>query len=252
MNQENVWHEDDEFWDLFAASMFTPRKWEEAVEEVDHLARLLDLAPGAAVCDLACGPGRHSIALARQGYATTGVDRTASYLAAAGDKAQAEGLHVEFVQADMRTFRRPEAFDAVINMLTAFGYFEDPDDDRRVAENVHRSLRPGGAFLLDVAGKEWVARIFQPRDWSRLDDGTIFLAERKVLKNWSWMWNRWMLFKDGRWFEKELSHRIYSAVELETLLRQAGFARVDIYGHISGEPYDHQAKRLIAVARKAS
>ena len=40
------------------------------------------------------------------------------------------------------------AFDAIVNLFTSFGYFADPDDDRRVLENAFRSLRPGGTMLL--------------------------------------------------------------------------------------------------------
>lgn len=179
----------------------------------------------------------------------TGVDRTTTYLEQARQQAEKEGLNVEFVHEDMRAFVRPGAFDSVVSTFTTFGYFEDPADDRRVVENVYKSLKPGGIFLIDMHGKETLARIFQEKDWSE-KDGVIMLQERKVTQNWSWMWSRWIIFKGNERIENELSHRLYSGTEAAALLTGGGFSRADIYGSLEGIPYDHKAQRLIAVGRK--
>lgn len=62
------WHEQDAFWQTMADKMFTPSQWEQAAVEVDHLLALVKMAAGAAVLDLCCGPGRHSLELARRGF----------------------------------------------------------------------------------------------------------------------------------------------------------------------------------------
>jgi SAM-dependent methyltransferase len=190
-----------------------------------------------------------TLELARRGFQVTGVDRTRPYLDSASRQAETEGLEIEFVQSDMRDFCRPDAFDAVVNLFTSFGYFEDPEDDRQVALNVYRSLKPGGVFLIDMMGKEVLARIFSERDWYE-EDGVLILQERKITKNWSWMENRWIIFVDNNRAELNLSHRIYSAVELTSLLTECGFAPIDAYGNLDGSAYDHLARRLVVVAHK--
>ena len=104
-----VWHEQDSFWET--VPMFGDHHWEIAPEQVAGVISLLSLEPGAAVLDLPCGVGRHSLEFARRGFDVTGVDRTAAYLQTARERAAAEGLSVEWLQADMREFIRPEAFD---------------------------------------------------------------------------------------------------------------------------------------------
>jgi SAM-dependent methyltransferase len=156
-------------------------------------------------------------------------------------------LKLEFVHDDMREFCRPAAFDVVLNLFTAFGYFEDQADDLRVVQNVHQSLKPDGRFLLDVMGKEVLARIYRERAW-REQDGLLILEERKLSKNWSWIDNRWILIKDTERTEFDISHRLYSAVELTTLLREGGFRTFEVYGDLKGSPYDETAKRLVVVA----
>jgi hypothetical protein len=104
-------------------------------------------------------------------------------------------------------------------------------------------------LLLDMMGKEILARIFSERDW-REEDGMLILEERTLAPDWSFLDNRWILLKDGERREVTVSTRQYSAAELGRLLKDAGFDRVDIYGDLGGAAYDMAAKRLIAVAHK--
>ena len=137
----------------------------------------------------------------------------------------------------------------VINLFTSFGYFDDIKDDKQVIINVYRSLKNKGVFLIDIMGKEVLARVFCERNWHEVDNN-IVLEERKICKNWSWIDNRWILIKDGKKEEYKICHRIYSAVELAALLNECGFNPIDVYGDLTGETYDHTAKRLILVAHK--
>jgi SAM-dependent methyltransferase len=244
-----VWHEQDDFWE--AVPLFDEERLEMASAEVDAVLSLLDLEPGATVLDLCCGVGRHSLELARRGYRVTGVDRTAAYLDTAHHQAAAESLDVEWVQADMREFVRAGAFAAAVNLYTSFGYFEDPAQDRQVAENLVQSLVPGGSLVMEMMGKEVLARIFRPRDWRELPDGSLFLQERRICRDWTWIENRWILVKDGERKEYPLGTRLYDGAGLRALLLQAGFESVELYGDLTGTPYDTGARRLVAVARKA-
>ena len=244
-----VWHEQDLFWQT--VPLFDREHLEAAPQEVEAIISMLGIEPPASVLDLCCGVGRHSLELARRGYRVTGVDRTAAYLETARQRASDEGLVVEWIQADMREFVRPDAFDAAVNLFTSFGYFEDPAEDRQVVSNLTRSLKAGGALVMELMGKEVLARIFLPCDWTELADGTLFLQERKVRREWTWIENRWILIKDGQRREFEVSHRLYDGAGLKTLLLEADFRSVDLYGDLSGAPYDIDARRLVAVARKA-
>lgn len=251
MTDSKDWFEQDDFWEAFELIMFPPERFEAAIQQVSNISDMLDLQPGTEILDLCCGPGRHSVELARNGMKVTGVDRTSAYLDKARHRAEAEGVSVEFVQSDMREFVRPEAFDIAINLFTSLGYFDDPEDDLKVLKNVHRSLRKGGRLVIDTIGKENLARIFRERDWHREDDGTIMLEERKASPDWSRMNNVWTLIKDGNQREFRFSHRIFSAVELSDLCRQAGFSHTRAYGSLACAPYNHTAARLVVIATKS-
>lgn len=249
MTNRKPWHEEDRFWEAVTPILFGKRRWEEAPKEVESMITLLGLEPGMKVLDLCCGVGRHSLELARRGFVVTAVDRTESYLRQASELAKKEGLTIEFVKEDMRNFIRPNAFDAVINFYTSFGYFEDPDDDRKVIKNVYQSLKVGGVLLIEMMGKEILARIFRERDWFE-EDGLLILEERKLGDCWDRVETRWIIIRENQRIEQKLSLRLYSAVELRSLLSECGFKEIEIYGDLQQSPYNQMARRLIAITRK--
>src|SRR6185312_5184831 len=71
-----------------------------------------------------------------------------------------------------------EEFDAVFNLWTSFGYFENETEDRLVLDRAFRALRPGGAFVLETVNLYAVLRRFEPRSWHELGDGRMLLEER--------------------------------------------------------------------------
>ena len=98
-------------------------------------------------------------------------------------------------------------------------------------------------------GKEVLARIFQEKRW-REEDGVIILEEAKLSEDWGSVDSRWIIIRDGRRDECRLSLRLYSAAELCELLKSCGFGRAEVFGDLSGSPYDQTAKRLVVVAHK--
>jgi hypothetical protein len=117
--------------------------------------------------------------------------------------------------------------------------------------NVYRSLKEGGVFIIDMNGREVLARILQPRDWQELQ-GTFLLVERRVERSWTLMRNRRILIKDNKRTEFEITHWLYSGAEFVEMLKESGFKSVELYGALDESSYDQAAKRLVAVARKLS
>lgn len=241
-----TWFDDPAFWDGFKDAMFHAKRREGTPAEVDALLKLLGLAPPARILDMPCGFGRHSVELARRGFAVTGIDLHEPYLA----EARAEAPEVEWIRADMREFRRPETYDAVLNLFTSFGYFDDPEDDRRVARNALESLRPEGAFVIDTMSKEVLAAKYQERVWHELDDGSRLLTRQTIEDGWRAVRNEWTLYRGDERREAWFWNRLYAGTELERLLLDAGFADVKLHGWFDGRPYGPGAPRLVAVARR--
>ena len=244
------WFEDESFWEDFYPTMFGEERFEIATDQVDKILALTGFE-GRDVLDLCCGPGRHSVLLAKRGFRVTGVDRTPFLLNKAKQRAGAENVQVEWVLQDMRDFARPNSFDLVLNLFTSFGYFDDKSEDMKVLRNIFESLRSGGTFLIDVIGKEYLARVLQATVSADGPDGSVLVQRHEIFDDWSRIRNEWILVKGDRARTFRFHHTIYSAQELKDRLYDAGFANVKIYGDLDGNEYGSECKRLIAVARKS-
>jgi SAM-dependent methyltransferase len=260
--KEPQWFNDVEFWERFAPVMFDDAHWAEVPVVADAVTRLLRFdfyqteksvsASGASspkILDLCCGFGRISAELARMGYAVTGVDITESYLKTAREEAAYENLDIEYIKADAREFTRPDFFDAVVNLYISFGYFSDQKDDLLLLRNAYQSLKKGGCLIIETLGKEIAVRDFVEAELFERAGFTV-LTEYEALDSWTFLKNRWILLKDGERLEKTFIQRLYSASELRTILMEAGFDKVEIYGDWDETPYDRKAAKLIAVGRK--
>ena len=243
------WFEDESLWVDTYPFMFSPARIAAAAEEVEPLLRLVGGKPKS-ILDLCCGPGRFAIPLAQRGLRVTGVDRTAFFLEKARERAAAAGVEVEWVLDDMRSFVRPGAFDLALSMFTSFGYFDDKGEDLTVLQNIHESLRPGGALVMDVVGKELVAQAFKPTVSRKHPDGAVVIDRREVLADWTRIRMEWTIIRGDSVRVYTIDHTVYSGQELKDRFTAAGFADVKLYGSMNGAPYDRQADRLIAVGRK--
>ncbi|HSR68641.1 MAG TPA: class I SAM-dependent methyltransferase [Acidobacteriota bacterium] len=243
------WFSEEEFWSSTYPFQFPPRTFRACRREVTSIIELSGCRAGAAL-DLCCGPGRHSVPLAQRGFEVTGVDGTSFLLDKAREYARSEDVEVEWLQEDMRSFRRSRRYDLAINLTISFGYFDDPDDNRAVLCNVFDSLKAGGVLVIDVAGKEVIARQFVEVGYLEEDGAGLAIQRRRVVDDWNRLEMQWLDLREGKCRCFKLRSWMYSGRELKELLADVGFSRVDLFGNFQGDEYGTEATRLVARARK--
>lgn len=230
---------------------------ERTQREVDFINSTLNLpqaAPGttggARVLDLCCGHGRHTVELAAAGYSMVGQDLSATFLDLAKDAAAARDLQIQFVHSDMREIPFEGEFDAVINMFTAFGYFDDTEN-QKVLNAVARALKPGGKFLIDLLNTLWIIRNFLPQSWDELSDGTVALTKRDYnLLTGNIEELRTYIAPGGSKREVCLIWRSYIYPELAKMLNCAGLAPIQVFGNFDGSEFAWDSNRMIVLAEK--
>src|SRR5947209_8077169 len=184
------WFDSEEFWRDLYPYMFPVERLAAAPDQVAQILALTGISSGD-VLDLCCGPGRHSAAFAEQGFSVTGVDLSPYLL----ERARPHAGNLEFVLDDMRDFRRPVSFDLAVNLFTSFGYFEAPGDELNVLRNVQASLRPGGVFLMELIGKEYLAAHWASARCLDFADGTVLLQRAKVREEWRRVFCEWTIIQ---------------------------------------------------------
>lgn len=220
--------------------------------EVEFVERALGLTEPCDLLDLCCGPGRHSVRLAQRGHRVTGVDISAYNLQQAAEQAEEFAVEVAWREADMReTGLAASSQDAVINMFTAFGFFDD-DGNQRVLEEVARVLRPEGRFLIDLVNRDSLMRRHQPRMWSDRRNGAVLLQEHAFDSATGSQTTHWTVVKaDGERIAQSFTVRIYTLQELELRMALAGLEVEEAWGGLDGKALTMDSHRLVVLARKA-
>jgi SAM-dependent methyltransferase len=111
----------------------------------EQLCEALDLRAGRKVLDVAAGNGMATLAAARRWCAVTSTDYVPALLASGRARAAAEGLVVDFREADAEDL--PFADGAFDTVLSTFGVMFTPDQDQAAAELL-RVCRPLGQIGL--------------------------------------------------------------------------------------------------------
>jgi SAM-dependent methyltransferase len=248
-SRRREWFDNNTFWRELYPFMFQDQRFAAASVEIQNVLSLTQ-PNGKSALDLCCGPGRCSIALAQAGFQVTGVDRTEFLLNKARLRAREARVKIEWVRMDMRDFIRPDAFNLVLSMFTSFGYFDNKLEDLEVLRHMLTSLKPGGVCLIDVTGKEWLAKVFQPTTSDLLPDGTKLIQRHKIFDEWTRVQNEWTLIRKGKAKTFKFHHTIYSGQELRDRMEQIGFTDVKLFGSFEGDEYGQNAQRLIAAGYK--
>lgn len=111
----------------------------------ESLAEAMDLRAGQRVLDVAAGNGNATLAAARRHCDVVSTDYVGALLRRGQARAEADGLEVQFREADAESLPFGEAsFDAVVS---TFGVMFTPDQERAAAE-LARVCRPGGKIGL--------------------------------------------------------------------------------------------------------
>lgn len=244
------WFESESFWTTFAPIMFDDARWQEAPTVAQHVQRIAKLSEGDTVLDAGCGLGRISVELAALGLDVTGVDIIQTELDAAKDSAEAEGVPLKLINADLRTFKPENQFDCVINLYTSFGYCDSVEEDMEILHNMCSAVKKGGSFIFECISRETAVMYWTPgEEFDRA--GYHVKTHFEVVGAWEGLRSNWKLFgNDGKIIEHEFIQRLYPASFLRDKILEFGFSSVEVFGEYNGEKYDQNARTMLIVARK--
>lgn len=225
--------------------LYNNRNYKEANFFIDNLCDNLELAPHSTIWDLACGKGRHAMALNKKGYHVIGTDLSVNSITEASKNGNST---LDFFVHDMRQPFKINYFDAVFNLFTSIGYFKNFDDNYEVFKHVALALKQGGVCVIDFFNSNKVMHSFKSHYQETRDDIT-FDIKKKVIHNTILKRIEFNDSEKNYYFEESVS--LLQKRDFEYFAKESGLTLLNCYGNYKLEPFDEiHSDRLILIFKK--
>lgn len=221
--------------------LYKERNDREAQVFMDNLTHYLNLPEKAKVLDLCCGKGRHSIYLNQIGFEVIGADLSENSIAEA-NKNQNNTLH--FQVHDMRE-KFEDKFDAIFNLFTSFGYFENDEDNLTALKAMQESLTEHGFAVIDFMNVNQVIANLVPEEVKTVD-GIDFHIKRYVSDGHIF---KEIDFEDqGEKYHFTEKVKALTLQDFEEMMEEAGIYLLDIFGDYKLKKFHKtESERLIMI-----
>lgn len=226
--------------------LYSNRDETEAERFIGKLIDFLKPKPGSFALDLACGKGRHAVAMHKLGLDVTGIDLSPKSIEAAKEN---EKDNLSFYIHDMREPFRINYFDFTFNLFTSFGYFNDKTENRSVIKSVSSGLKKNGIFVIDFLNANLVRQMVEQNNVGSIEKGGIKFNWKKKIEN-EVVLKHISFTSENKDFSFSEQVQLLSLDDFKQLL-EPFFTIETIFGDYSLGNFDEKiSPRLILIARK--
>ena len=124
------------------------------------------------IFDAPCGYGRISNNLATLGYNVTGIDINSYFINLAKKQAGQKKLSASYVVSDILEKKIPGRFDAVLNIFTSLGYFENEKKNELFIKRLCQYVKIGGRLIIEIINPIAITKNYKKKGKTTLRDGT--------------------------------------------------------------------------------
>lgn len=237
------WFDSEDYLDVYRH-----RDDKDAGELVNLIIKQTGLKPGSFLLDAGCGAGRHSILFSERGFNVTGFDLSTTLLNKAKEEAAKKNIGINLLRADFRTITFKKKFDAVLNLFTSFGYFEDDEDNFHFVKEAHSFLKENGLYVFDYLNISYLKNNIVCQSEKNFCGKTV-----KEIRNISGGRVNKEIIITSEEFESRYSEsvKLYSRDFIEKKFLSYGYRIKNIFGNYSGEEFDvSTSPRLIIIFSK--
>jgi len=229
--------------------------WEKAVTqewtdtEALFIRDVLNVKPGSAILDMPCGTGRHSIALAKQGFYLTSVDISTEFINGLKKKVAEQQLPIEIIQGNILSLALEGSFDGAFCLGNSFGYFDFPGMEVFV-NKVSKSLKQDAKWIINTGlmAESFLAKFTKEKKYE-LEGLTM------EIRNDYDEWNSCLLTtltytKNGTQEIHRFKHHVYTVAELIRLLGKYDLKTIALYNSTDKTDFKLGDAQLYLVAQK--
>jgi len=221
--------------------LYKNRDASEAKGFMENLTAYLNMPENATILDLACGKGRHSVHLNSLGFDVTGLDLSEESIN------YAKQFENDTLHFDVHNMSLPyhTQFDAVFNLFTSFGYFEDEADNLNTIKAIKSNLKPNGIGVIDFMNVNYVLNNLVSEDVKIIDD--IAFTQQRYEKD-GYIIKDISFEHDQHHYEFQERVKALTLDDFKAMFDAAGIQLLDIFGDYKLKKYHPEfSERLIMI-----
>ena len=223
--------------------LYKDRNDVEAQQFIINITQFLPLSDNALLLDLPCGKGRHSVFLNSLGYKVIGADLSENSIQFAK---KFENPTLKFIIQDMRESFDLQ-YDAVFNLFTSFGYFEEDSEDILVLKNIKNCLKENGFFVFDFLNTSFVKNTLVKKE-IKIVDGISFYIKREIVDGF--ILKHISFFADGENHHYTERVKYLDLQKMNSFFEKVGLNLKYVFGDYQLNAFDeNNSKRLILIAQ---
>ena len=223
------------------------QEWTDA--EAIFIKDVLNVEPGSAILDMPCGTGRHSIALAKQGFHLTSVDISTEFLDGLKRKVEEQQLAIEIVHGNILSLELKGSFDGAFCLGNSFGYFDFPGMETFV-NKVSASLKQGAKWIINTGlmAESFLAKFVKEK---RYELQGLTMEISNDYDEWdSCLLTTLTYTKNGGKEIHQFKHHVYTVAELIRLLGKYNLKTIALYNSTDKAEFRLGDAQLYLVAQK--
>ena len=245
--------------EIYADAEFYEQEFAQRAHEIPFFLKHARLARGP-VLEVACGTGRLTLPIARDGIPVTGLDVSRPMLEMARRKAALEKLPVTWLEQDCRQLRDAGKFALIFSATNAMQHLHDLDSVNAFLTSAREALDDGGTLILDVFNPNpaKLARPFTTRYLQKVfsdANGNEIRVEAVSQYRTAIQMLSFTLFylRGGTLLRtKEVNMRCFFPEELLALCRFNGLNLIQRVGDYDESPFSNDSPNQILFCRKLS
>lgn len=211
-------------------------------QSVDFIKMIATKKGDHKIIDYGCGPGLYCERLAKRGYVVTGVDFSENSIKYAKDSVKDKGLDINYRNENYLYLADENKYDFATLIYCDYGALA-PNDRKKLLQNVYRSLKKGGRFLLDVFTEYKYNVFFESNNWYLRDEGGFWSPESYIELTQNLKYGGYISLEQTTIITKQKTEVYYIWNQYFTKemilgeLEEAGFTLISIYNDVTGEEY---------------
>lgn len=234
----------------------------KAVRQTDEVEKILDeqgIPKDGCILDLCCGIGRHAVLLAEKGYDVVGVDISPDFIERAIEIGKEEKVedNCTFILGDMRELGKAvgeRKFDAVINMFSSIGYYDD-NTEKEILRGINDVSKNGAVLIIDTPNRDWLSKNIAPVYYDSEGEGKKRIVTNRFNLETSQLERKWSIYEENGNDLKfinssDMTMRLLSLHEQIQFLDETGWSYVKAYGSFDLVPFKLDSVQMITVSKK--